>query len=757
MQNNKIFRKILIFGIMASLISSVMFPIITAENFQTTNEIGNGAMASELLYTHTVLGEQCTATWCVHCPSMSYYLNLVYNMGYDFEYVALVQDKNSYANARIGELGIPGYPTTCFDGDYIEVVGHQYGTDNIINALETCGARTVANIDLDLHAFWLGNGEIQVNVDVTNNGGSAYNGHLHAYVIEKTSRWLDYDGDPYHNAMINNYALNQNIQVSSSSTQTFSNTWTGYTDISFSNIKVIACVFTQSSMYADETIAANPEYPNDDPPSNPSQPSGPSTGIIGIPNTYSTSSTEPNGDAIKYGWDWDGDEDVDEWTDYYSSGATASADHAWDSVGTYNVKVKAKDALGAESGWSSAKSVQITIGDPPNTPSTPTGETDGIHKTQYTYTATTTDPNAGDQIYYWFDWDDGTNSGWQGPYNSGSPGSASHKWNTVGNFDVKVKAKDLAGSETDWSPALNIHMGNTAPNRPTKPSGPPEGIIGKEYTYSTSASDPEGDILKYKFNWGDETDSGWITTTYATHSWSEVGSYEVRVVVKDDWDESPWSQPLDVDILGGDLDVSAGGTYEGTTGASISFTGTVIGGVEPYSWNWNFGDGENSSVQNPTHTYNTPGEYIITLYVSDSQGSEGVGTTTAIISSNPPETPTITGEAEGAAGKEHNFTVSTTDPDGDDVYYWIEWFEGCPGVEWQGPYSSGEDVVFNHTYDEQGEYTIRVKSKDIYDKESDWGTLVFTAPKTKIRWISLFDFLEHQFDRFPILQKLLNI
>ena len=66
-------------------------------------------------------------------------------------------------------------------------------------------------------------------------------------------------------------------------------------------------------------------------------------------------------------------------------------------------------------------------------------------------------------------------------------------------------------------------------------------------------------------------------------------------------------------------------------------------------------------------------------------------------------------------------------------------------------------MSFNNSWEEEGTYTIRVKAKDIYDKESDWGTIVFTAPKNKIRWISLFDFLEHLFDRFPILQKILNI
>ncbi len=757
MRNNNILKNIVIIGIFASLVFSALIPIINAGNNKVSQkEINNHEQDVSNLLTHTVLGEQCSATWCSHCPSASYYLNIVYNMGYDFEYVALVSNKNTYASSRISELGISGYPTVCFDGGYVDVVGHQYDTSNFINAINTCGARTVANIDLDLEAFWMGGNQIQVNVEVTNNGGSTYNGHLHVYITEKISRWDDYDGDPYHFAMIGNYGINQNVNVGASSTETYTNTWTSpYSDITMGNIRCIASVFAQSNMYTDETTIADPELPNSDPPSTPSQPSGSSTGIVGIPNTYSTSSTEPNGDPIKYGWDWDGDNDVDEWTDYYGSGTGVNIDHSWDSIGTYNVKVKAEDLFGTQSGWSSSKSVQITIGNPPNTPSAPTGETDGTHNSQYSYSAITTDPNSGDKLYYLFDWGDGTDSGWKGPYSQGQSGSATHTWQDAGNFDVTVKAKDLAGTETDWSPSLSVNMGNTAPNRPSKPSGPNSGIILKTYSYSTSASDPEGDSLSYLFDWDDGTDSGWVSTKSAEHTWSEIGTYSIRVRAKDEWDVSVWSQPLSVEIQGGTLDVDAGGPYEGTADHPISFTGSVTGGAEPYSWEWNFGDGGTSSVQNPTHTYSGPGEYTVTLLVTDDIGAEGVGTTTAEIASNPPNVPVMNGPNKGAAEVEQTFTISAIDPDGDDVYYYIEWGDDTI-TDWQGPYSSGEQQNFTHTWDEQGDYEIRYKAKDINELESDWGSLSVSMPRDRSASMNIIIYLFEKFFRqYPLLEKII--
>ncbi|RLF41266.1 MAG: hypothetical protein DRN12_03555 [Thermoplasmata archaeon] len=47
--------------------------------------------------------------------------------------------------------------------------------------------------------------------------------------------------------------------------------------------------------------------------------------------------------------------------------------------------------------------------------------------------------------------------------------------------------------------------------------------------------------------------------------------------------------------------------------------GSATGGKPPYSYYWEFGDGSNSTEQNPTYTYTTTGVYTITLTVRDSR------------------------------------------------------------------------------------------------------------------------------------------
>jgi len=73
-----------------------------------------------------------------------------------------------------------------------------------------------------------------------------------------------------------------------------------------------------------------------------------------------------------------------------------------------------------------------------------------------TYCASTTDPDS-NETSFWFDWDDGTNSGWLGPDTS-APFEActTHSWDAEGIYYVRSKAKDSDDSESDWSDPLAV-------------------------------------------------------------------------------------------------------------------------------------------------------------------------------------------------------------------------------------------------------------------------------------------------------------
>jgi len=126
--------------------------------------------------------------------------------------------------------------------------------------------------------------------------------------------------------------------------------------------------------------------------------------------------------------------------------------------GTYTIEARAQNSVGNYDLTLASDTVTITTGNAaPNKPSTPSGTTSGKANTAYTYTTSTTDPNR-DQMSYWFDWGDGTNSGWVGPYASGATASATHSWTSQGNYQIKVKAKDTSDTESVWSDPLAVSM-----------------------------------------------------------------------------------------------------------------------------------------------------------------------------------------------------------------------------------------------------------------------------------------------------------
>ena len=205
----------------------------------------------------------------------------------------------------------------------------------------------------------------------------------------------------------------------------------------------------------------------------------------------------------------------------------------------------------------------------------------------------------------------------------------------------------------------------------------------------------------------------------------------------------------------GELEADANGPYYGLINEPVQFTGSASGGYSPHSYHWDFGDTHSSDEQNPTHSYTNPGNYTVTLTITDDEQNIATDTTYTWIqtSNEAPNKPTINGANSGKPGISYDYIFSATDPDGTPIYLYIDWDDG-EIEEWIGPYTSDEQIIRSHTWTEQGTYTIRAKAKDIFDAEGDWGTLTVSMPKSKVLTSSLFlRFLE----RFPILKKLLNL
>ena len=101
--------------------------------------------------------------------------------------------------------------------------------------------------------------------------------------------------------------------------------------------------------------------------------------------------------------------------------------------------------------------VAFHVSNSPDRPNKPIGPTSGKPEQEYTYSSSTSDSD-GDQVYYLWNWDDGTDSGWIGPYNSGETCEALHEWYSKEDYQVKIKAKDTNGMESGWSEPLSVNL-----------------------------------------------------------------------------------------------------------------------------------------------------------------------------------------------------------------------------------------------------------------------------------------------------------
>ncbi len=108
-----------------------------------------------------------------------------------------------------------------------------------------------------------------------------------------------------------------------------------------------------------------------------------------------------------------------------------------------------------------------------------------------------------------------------------------------------------------------------------------------------------------------------------------------------------------------------------------------------------------------------------------------------ILQNSPPSPPTAKGNTRGKPGVEYSYSFISIDPDNDEIYYYINWGDGNT-EQWIGPYNSGEQITFNHSWVEKGTYIVKAKAKDVYGLESSWSELSVKIPRYKKSFTQTF-------------------
>lgn len=130
----------------------------------------------------------------------------------------------------------------------------------------------------------------------------------------------------------------------------------------------------------------------------------------------------------------------------------------------------------------------------------------------------------------------------------------------------------------------------------------------------------------------------------------------------------------------------------------VNFTDLSTG--SPTAWNWNFGNGNTSTLQNPTATYFTPGTYTVTLTVSNVNGSNTLSRSQYITVYEPPTVDFTANITSGCFPLRVQFTDLSTAGTGNTNVMW-EWDFG------NGVTSNSQNPFV--TYDIAGQYTVTLK------------------------------------------------
>jgi len=128
-----------------------------------------------------------------------------------------------------------------------------------------------------------------------------------------------------------------------------------------------------------------------------------------------------------------------------------------------------------------------------------------------------------------------------------------------------------------------------------------------------------GNVLLWSWDFGDG-DTGTIQNP--THTYTNPGTYTVSLIVSDTYGSYTRSRAdyLMVECCSTVAADSSGTPAAGCAPLTVNFSDSSTGDI--LTWLWDFGDGDTSTVQNPTHTYFNPGIHTVSLTISDTCGSD---------------------------------------------------------------------------------------------------------------------------------------
>lgn len=323
------------------------------------------------------------------------------------------------------------------------------------------------------------------------------------------------------------------------------------------------------------------------------------------------------------------------------------------------------------------------------------------------------DPD-GSVVQWEWDFGDGSGSNLRNPV---------HVYLDNGIYTVSLSVEDDSGARSTVSYKIEVLNRCPVPDFEISPSDP---LSLENLTFIDRSSDTDGFIVRWLWDFGDGNTS---TSASPVHSYWKAGSYSITLTV---WDDDGSNASHSVTLMVRNRPPAANFTCSPEilhsleevcfTDLSYDLDGEIL------SWNWSFGDGVWSTEKNPSHRYDSPGEYNVTLKVTDDWGDSGEFWILVIILNRPPVA-AFSWEVDPDTFTLVRFYSLSYDTDGSEITHIWNFGDGCE--------SSVENPV--HEFIEEGVYTVSLTVTDEYGESTVCNSTVrILLPDLAISEVNVF-------------------
>ncbi len=388
--------------------------------------------------------------------------------------------------------------------------------------------------------------------------------------------------------------------------------------------------------------------------------------------TWFTDMSIPGGISI-LNWYWD-----------FGDGSTSTQQHpshVYTASGNYTVELIVVDY----DGCSDTVSQTVPINALPNVSFSATTVCEGF-VTQFTDQTLVTDA----ALAYW---------SWSfGDGNTGNTQNPSHIYANPGTYTVSLIVTDVDGCKGIYTDQVVVYESPTAAFTATSVC---EGFATQFTDQSVAGS---ATIISWAWNFGD---GNVASIPSPSHTYANAGTYTASLIVTDaNGCKGIFSDQVTV-FEGPTANFTAPADQCHDGSLPLSFTDmSVTGDAVISSWSWDFDDGSPlSALQHPSHTFNLPGTYAISLTVTDANGCQSTYTHTLTLYTQPTAAFQSPPDQCYNGGTTLGFTDLSTAGSGSITSWFWDFDDG-------GATSAAKNPT--HTFSGPGTYTVSLTVTDVY-------------------------------------------